>query len=357
MNTGLTRSYLSSFIKKIVKLNNTPIIKSNYSRLNEGVRKEKVGKEEVKQVGDEEETHFGYKTIRKEEKEKEVAKVFHNVANNYDVMNDLMSLGIHRLWKDDFVNKISSLESPVKILDVAGGTGDIGFRILNTLKHKNKPYSLGSKESNVYNEVVICDINKSMLQVGKERAMKDYNYAVVKNEDFSYQEIDRNNRSTIVIENNDNNNICYNNNNNYLQFVEGNAEKLTAFNDDTFDAYTIAFGIRNCTNIDKVLDEAYRVLKVGGRFLCLEFSHVEGANSNRLLKAFDQFYDHYSFNVIPPLGYLFGDWHSYQYLVESIRKFPNQSKFKSMIEQSGFQNVTYENYNLGIVSIHSAFKF
>nr|CAB3232978.1 2-methoxy-6-polyprenyl-1,4-benzoquinol methylase, mitochondrial-like [Phallusia mammillata] len=248
---------------------------------------------------DEEFTHFGYETIRKNEKTQKVNEVFHKVASKYDLMNDVMSAGIHRLWKDKFVGVLNPNQNTI-LLDAAGGTGDIAFRTLNYVKTK----------SSVEPEVTVCDLNSDMLDVGKERAKK--------------QNLD-------------------------LKWVCGSADDLP-FPDESFTAYTISFGIRNCTDINKVLEEAYRVLKPGGRFLCLEFSHVP----NSMLRSV---YDAYSFQVIPVMGEVIAaDWKAYQYLAESIRKFPKQKDFADMIESVGFKEVTFENLTFGVCAIHSGFK-
>ncbi|VDP05622.1 unnamed protein product, partial [Heligmosomoides polygyrus] len=224
-----------------------------------------------------------------------VHHVFANVATKYDMMNDAMSFGIHRLWKDYYVGGLP-LASNSKILDVAGGTGDIAFRIHKTFKP---------------DKVTVVDINQNMLDVGQERAKKD-----VDPQRFEW--------------------IC------------ANAESLP-FEENSFDAYTISFGIRNCTHVDKVVQEAFRVLKPGGFLAVLEFSAV-----NPLLRPI---YDAYSFNVIPVMGQvLAGDYDSYKYLVESIRKFPNQEDFAAMIREAGFEMVRYENLTFGICSIHKGTK-
>ncbi|KAK2711726.1 2-methoxy-6-polyprenyl-1,4-benzoquinol methylase, mitochondrial-like isoform X2 [Artemia franciscana] len=237
-------------------------------------------------------------------------------------MNDLMSGGIHRVWKDYFIRKMGPT-SRTKLLDVAGGTGDISFRFLDYLKvQKSPPQEVYcdsiddnddiSWEDSSEPHVVVCDINDNMLKVGRRRA-KLLGYLT------------------------------------NISWKQGDAENLP-FAEDVFDAYSIAFGIRNVIHIEKALDEAYRVLRPGGRFLCIEFSHVP----NPALK---WVYDNYSFQVIPPLGQVVaGDWKSYQYLVESIRKFPNQEDFKYMIENAGFRCVTYENLTFGVTAIHSGFK-
>lgn len=255
-------------------------------------------------------TDFGFQKVREDEKQEKVNEVFSNVADTYDVMNDAMSLGIHRVWKNYFVQQLSP-SSGCNIIDVAGGTGDIAFRIQDyMLSDKLLPYS--ELETRNESHVTICDINQNMLDVGKRRAEEDGRISG-------------------------------------LTWVQGNAEELP-FKDDQFDAYTIAFGIRNCTHIDKVLSEANRIIKPGGRFLCLEFSSV----SNALLQ---KLYDQYSFQVIPVMGKLIAnDWNSYQYLVESIRKFPDQESFAQMLKDAGFKCVTYENLSSGIAAIHSGLK-
>ncbi|XP_046738886.1 2-methoxy-6-polyprenyl-1,4-benzoquinol methylase, mitochondrial [Diprion similis] len=254
------------------------------------------------------ETHFGYQTVKESEKAKKVHTVFENVAGSYDVMNDAMSLGIHRVWKDIFIQRLGPTHG-TKLLDVAGGTGDITFRYLNYLKNTRNPQNLQS-------QVTVCDINEAMLDVGKARAEKQ-GWTVDKGYDITWQ--------------------------------QGDAEKLP-FANDSFTAYTIAFGIRNVTHVENVLAEAYRVLQPGGRFLCLEFSHLNN-------EALQWIYDKYSFQMIPVMGMLIaGQWEPYQYLVESIRKFPRQDDFKNMIEDAGFRQVNYENLTFGVVAIHSGFK-
>lgn len=268
--------------------------------------------------------------MSEEEKGGKVYQVFESVAKKYDVMNDMMSLGIHRVWKDLLVLRMHPLPG-TQLLDVAGGTGDVAFRFLNYVQaqHQGKQKRQLRAQQNLsweeiakkyQNEedplggslVVVCDINREMLKVGKQKAI-DQGYKAG------------------------------------LAWVLGDAEELP-FDDDKFDVYTIAFGIRNVTHIDQALQEAHRVLKPGGRFLCLEFSQVNNPLISRL-------YDLYSFQVIPVIGEVIaGDWKSYQYLVESIRKFPNQEEFKEMIEEAGFQKVTYESLTKGIVAIHSGFK-
>lgn len=297
-------------------------------------------------------THFGFQTVREEEKEHKVYEVFENVATRYDLMNDVMSGGVHRLWKDHFMRRLSPLPG-TKLVDVAGGTGDIAFRflqyaqsttqspILNIVEENldiklpksvelaAKGFADESNEESVSSSdeeeratkeeksrkethVTVCDINQAMLDVGKKKA--------------------------------EDNGITSG-----ISWVQGNAENLP-FDNTLFDAYTIAFGIRNCTNVQQVINEAYRVLKPGGRFMCLEFSQV----TNPLLRSV---YDTYSFNVIPVMGQVIArDWKSYQYLVESIRQFPDQEEFAEMIRTAGFRMVSYENMTFGVAAIHSGFK-
>lgn len=202
-----------------------------------------------------------------------------------------------------------------ELLDVAGGTGDIAFRYINYINKLSK--SQKANEDDKKSSVTIFDINQNMLDVGKSRAEK------------------------LGLHSNDNIDV---------NWICGNAESLP-FENNKFTAYTIAFGIRNVTHIDKALKEAYRVLKPGGRFMCLEFSHIENSNLLQWL------YDQYSFQVIPPMGQILASqWEPYQYLVESIRKFPKQHEFKEMIQDAGFKIVTYENLTLGVCAIHSGFK-
>jgi demethylmenaquinone methyltransferase / 2-methoxy-6-polyprenyl-1,4-benzoquinol methylase len=243
---------------------------------------------------------FGFESVSGgAEKQDKVNAVFHSVARRYDMMNDLMSGGLHRAWKDAMVAALAPAKTrPFHVLDVAGGTGDIAFRILNA-----SPKA----------EATVLDINGSMLDVGRDRAAKAK---------FDGR----------------------------CDFVEANAEILP-FPNRSFDAYTIAFGIRNVPDIPKALREARRVLKTGGRFLCLEFSEV----TQPIL---DRVYDAWSFNAIPRIGKaVTGDAESYQYLVESIRKFPRQDVFAGMIRDAGFSRVTYRNYTGGIAALHSGWAF
>ncbi len=246
-------------------------------------------------------TSFGYAQVEEGRKQGLVDGVFHNVASKYDVMNDLMSAGVHRLWKQAMVNSLNPPSRPARpmhYLDVAGGTGDIAFRIIKRASRKV--------------DVTVLDINASMLAVGRERAMRNGMEGQV-------------------------------------EFIEGNAESLP-FDDNTFDGYTIAFGIRNVPRMDLALSEAFRVLRPGGKFICLEFSDVE-------LPLLDRFYELWSMQVIPQLGGLVaGDQESYRYLVESIRKFPDQQKFANAISAAGFSRVTWQNMTGGVVALHSGWK-
>ncbi|MCB9983234.1 MAG: bifunctional demethylmenaquinone methyltransferase/2-methoxy-6-polyprenyl-1,4-benzoquinol methylase UbiE [Rhodospirillales bacterium] len=243
-----------------------------------------------------ESTQFGERQVTPEEKTGLVRGVFDSVAENYDIMNDLMSGGLHRLWKDTFVRRIRPKPGQ-RFLDVAGGTGDIAFRI-----KKKAPES----------DITVFDLNPNMLEVGRDRA------------------IDRGWLSD-------------------FEWVTGNAANLP-FEDNSFDVYTIAFGLRNVTLIDEALREAARVLKPGGRFFCLEFSHVRDP---LLAKA----YDLYSYNVIPRIGAAVAkDKDSYQYLVESIRKFPTQENLQARMESAGLKNCSFSNLSGGIVAIHHGAK-
>ncbi|KAF2071786.1 hypothetical protein CYY_006893 [Polysphondylium violaceum] len=264
-------------------------------------------------------THFGFQTVNKNDKESMVKEVFDNVSSSYDLMNDVMSMGIHRLWKDELISTLNPTPGS-HLLDVAGGTGDISFRFLE--KIKQSPYYLPAiganppKNTSLPSSATVFDINQSMLDQGKKRGiLNGYNETT----DPS------------------------------IDWVQGNSENLP-FKDETFNCYTVSFGIRNCTNVDQVLKEAHRVLKKGGRFLCLEFSQIPNP-------ALRYMYDTYSFNVIPVMGQLVvGDRDSYQYLVESIRKFPDQETFADMMRDAGFQQVTYKNLSFGICAIHSGWK-
>ena len=241
-------------------------------------------------------THFGYQDVREDEKASRVHGVFSSVASRYDVMNDVMSGGVHRLWKDAMMDWLAP-RSGQRLLDVAGGTGDIAFRFLTRAGQA---------------EAVVLDMTEPMLIEGRKRADA---------EALS----DR------------------------LDWVTGDAMALP-FEDSSFDVYTISFGIRNVTRIPDALAEAYRVLRPGGRLMVLEFSQLPNDGLQRL-------YDLYSFNIIPRMGQVIaGDRDSYQYLVESIRQFPDQERFANMISQAGFGQVKYRNLSMGIAALHSAWK-
>jgi demethylmenaquinone methyltransferase/2-methoxy-6-polyprenyl-1,4-benzoquinol methylase len=245
-------------------------------------------------------THFGFRDVPLNDKQTLVNDVFHSVAQRYDLMNDLMSAGLHRLWKQLMINALdpSRGDTRFSLLDVAGGTGDIAFR--------------AAQAAGPGFRATVCDINSDMLAVGRERAVA--------------QHLD-----------------------DRVSFVEGNAEAL-AFSNNTFDAYTIAFGIRNVPRIDCALSEAFRVLRPGSRFLCLEFSTVD-------VPGLDRIYDLFSFNVIPPLGRaVTGDAESYRYLVESIRQFPRPAAFADMIRAAGFSRVGWQSFSGGIVALHSGWR-
>jgi demethylmenaquinone methyltransferase/2-methoxy-6-polyprenyl-1,4-benzoquinol methylase len=244
-------------------------------------------------------THFGEQTVRLEDKQGLVDNVFGSVAKRYDLMNDLMSGGVHRAWKSALVTAVNPPKGdrPFTVLDVAGGTGDIAFRVA----------AAGGPGTTV----TVCDINEDMLVEGRKRAAEHG----VSN----------------------------------VSFEAGNAEELP-YPDRSFDCVTIAFGIRNVPRIERALAQAYRVLKIGGRFLCLEFSSVD-------VPGLDKLYDLYSFQVIPRIGQaVTGDRDAYQYLVESIRKFPKPQAFKAMIEAAGFRRVTITQMTGGVVALHSGWK-
>jgi len=245
-------------------------------------------------------THFGEKTVPLADKQGMVDDVFHSVARRYDLMNDLMSGGLHRAWKDALVSAVHppKSERDFALLDLAGGTGDVAFRVVEA--------------GGAGTRVTVCDINADMLSVGAERAIqRGHDLAVT--------------------------------------FEQGNAEQLP-YPDKSFDCVTIAFGIRNVPRIERALGEAYRVLKIGGRFLCLEFSSVD-------LPGISSLYDVYSYNVIPRIGEaVTGDREAYQYLVESIRKFPKPRVFAKMIEAAGFRRVSFSTMTAGVVALHSGWK-
>jgi demethylmenaquinone methyltransferase/2-methoxy-6-polyprenyl-1,4-benzoquinol methylase len=241
-------------------------------------------------------THFGYRDVPEDQKAGMVHGVFTNVASKYDIMNDVMSGGIHRLWKDAMMDWLAP-RSGQRLLDVAGGTGDIAFRFLKRA---------GAAEA------VVLDMTENMLIEGRKRAEA---------EAMSAQ----------------------------LDWIVGDAMALP-FEDNSFDVYTISFGIRNVTRIEDALSEAFRVLRPGGRLMVLEFSQLPNP-------AMQKAYDLYSFNVIPRMGQVIaGDSDSYQYLVESIRKFPDQDRFAAMIRDAGFENVSFRNMTFGVAALHAGWK-
>ena len=243
---------------------------------------------------------FGYRSVPKAEKAALVRGLFDRVATRYDLMNDLMSAGVHRLWKAALIDWLNP-RPPLRLLDVAGGTGDIAFRFLE----RTGGAARGA-------EVLVCDINEAMIAVGRDRA------------------IDRG-----ILQG--------------IDWLAGDAERLPIA-DASVDAYTIAFGIRNVTDLDRALAEARRVLRPGGRFLCLEFSHV-------VLPGLDRLYDVYSFAMLPRLGqFVAGDGAPYRYLAESIRRFPDQAGFAARIEAAGLGQVRYRNLSGGIAALHSAWR-
>ncbi|WP_209507184.1 MULTISPECIES: bifunctional demethylmenaquinone methyltransferase/2-methoxy-6-polyprenyl-1,4-benzoquinol methylase UbiE [unclassified Ruegeria] len=241
-------------------------------------------------------THFGFETVREADKAGRVQGVFNSVASKYDVMNDVMSMGIHRVWKDAMMDWLAPRPDQ-RLLDVAGGTGDISFRFLKRAG---------------YGHATVLDLTEPMLVEGRQRAEAD-------------QMADS------------------------LNWVVGDAMALP-FEDNTFDVYTISFGIRNVTRPQEALNEAFRVLKPGGRLMVLEFSQLPNDGLQKL-------YDLYSFNVIPRMGKLIAnDYDSYQYLVESIRKFPDQETFLNMVRTAGFENAKFRNLSMGIAALHSGWK-
>lgn len=245
---------------------------------------------------DEKTTHFGYQSVPEGEKAGRVRGVFSSVASRYDIMNDMMSAGIHRIWKDAMMDWLAPRPGQ-RLLDVAGGTGDIAFRFLKRAGHGH---------------ATVLDLTEPMLDEGRKRA-----------------EADRMADS--------------------LDWVVGDAMALP-FGDNSFDVYTISFGIRNVTRPQDALAEAFRVLRPGGRLMVLEFSRLPNAGLQKL-------YDLYSFNIIPRMGQLIAnDRDSYQYLVESIRKFPDQETFLNMISAAGFGNARYRNLSMGIAALHSGWK-
>jgi demethylmenaquinone methyltransferase / 2-methoxy-6-polyprenyl-1,4-benzoquinol methylase len=243
--------------------------------------------------------HFGSRQVPLDDKQALVDDVFHSVARRYDLMNDLMSLGLHRVWKDALATAVNPPRSrPFALIDIAGGTGDVAFRVIDK----------GGEQT----RAMVCDINADMLDIGRERATARARGDAV-------------------------------------TFTEANAEALP-FADKSFDAATIAFGIRNVPRVEQALAEAYRVLKIGGRFLCLEFSAVD-------VPGLDRLYDFYSFNVIPALGRMVArDAESYRYLVESIRRFPDPPTFAGMLRAAGFSRVSFQPMTGGIVALHSGWR-
>ena len=244
-------------------------------------------------------TDFGSRRVPLADKQALVDGVFRSVAHRYDLMNDLMSLGLHRAWKNALVTAVDPPKSgPFALLDLAGGTGDVALRVIDA----------GGPQT----RVTVCDINADMLAIGRERAAtRELGHAIT--------------------------------------FAEANAEALP-FGDRSFDAVTIAFGIRNVARIDAALAEAFRVLKIGGKFVCLEFSAVD-------VPGLDRLYELYSVNVIPALGRVVaGDAESYRYLVESIRRFPSPQAFEAMLRAAGFARVTHKIMTGGIVALHSGWR-
>ena len=241
-------------------------------------------------------THFGFETVREVDKASRVQNVFNSVASKYDVMNDVMSMGIHRVWKDMMIDWLAPRPG-LRLLDVAGGTGDISFRFLKRAGHGH---------------ATVLDLTELMLIEGRQRAEAS-------------QMADS------------------------LIWVVGDAMSLP-FEDNIFDVYTISFGVRNVTRPQQALNEAFRVLKPGGRLMILEFSQLLNDQLQRL-------YNLYSFNVIPRMGKLISnDYDSYQYLVESIRNFPDQDSFLGMVRAAGFENAKYRNLSMGIAALHSGWK-
>jgi len=255
-------------------------------------------------------THFGSRQVPLEDKQALVDDVFRSVARRYDLMNDLMSLGLHRAWKDALITALDPPKGrPFALLDIAGGTGDIALRALQA--------------GGALTQATVCDINADMLAVGRERAAAGSPAPSLRP------------RGDAPVSR--------------MTVTEANAEALP-FADRSFDAATIAFGIRNVPRIDVALSEAFRVLKHGGKFLCLEFSAVD-------MPGLDRLYDFYSFNVIPALGRVVaGDAESYRYLVESIRRFPRPDAFAAMLRAAGFARVTYQQMSGGIVALHYGWR-
>lgn len=245
-------------------------------------------------------TSFGFKTVEAKEKASLVGGVFSSVASRYDIMNDVMSGGLHRQWKRDMINRLRMKDGD-RLLDLAGGTGDISFRFLEKAKQRGLDV-----------HATVTDINPDMLEQGRQRAI----------------------------------------NKNILQGIDWNVVDAEAipYDDCSFDLCTMAFGIRNVTHIDKALKEIHRVLKPGGQFVCLEFSHVE----QPIIK---HIYDWYSFTLIPQFGKTIGgDKEAYQYLVESIRMFPKKEAFAQMLRAAGFSQVSYDTKTFGVVALHTGWR-
>ncbi|AGO10324.1 AaceriABL132Wp [[Ashbya] aceris (nom. inval.)] len=265
----------------------------------------------VRRSGDGGMTHFGSKTVPKDEKAKLVGNVFSSVASKYDVMNDVMSLGIHRLWKSHFISKLDAgkrpnASEPLHFIDVAGGSGDIAFGLLDHAENK-----FHDTESTMH----VVDINPDMLREGEKRAAEQGKYY----------------------------------NDPRVTFLVQNGETLEDIPTASKDVYTVSFGIRNFTDIQKGLNTAHRVLKPGGIFYCLEFSKIENP-------VVDIAYQQWS-KLLPVMGSMVAnDYDSYQYLVESIQRFPSQEEFKGMIEKAGFASVGYENLTFGTCAIHWGIK-
>lgn len=267
-------------------------------------KKSSVNGSDLKRKSHGEKTHFGYQDVLFSDKQRLVSSVFSSVARRYDLMNDLMSLRVHRLWKDAFVKDMSPTGA-MRILDCAGGTGDIAFRIAD---HVERNGGWANNDAGIS----VCDISSDMLKVGKEKALQTGHLQ-------------------------------------HISFVIGDAERLP-FADEYFDIYAISFGMRNVPRPNLALKEALRVLKPGGRFIMLEFGKVKSG-------LVSQMYDAWSFAVIPTVGRVIAqDEASYRYLIESIRRFPSQTEFLSMVENSGFSSATVTDYSFGIAACYSAFK-
>jgi len=262
---------------------------------------------------EEQQADFGYRRVPIGEKQELVSDVFRRVAGRYDLMNDLMSFGLHRAWKDALVTAINPPKNrPFALLDAAGGTGDIGLRVI----------AAGGAQT----RAIVCDINPDMLAVGRERARRRVGGLLKPHASEEQAEIE-----------------------DRITFTEANAETLP-FADRSFDAVTIAFGIRNVTRVESALSETFRVLKIGGRFVCLEFSAVD-------VPVLQSLYDFYSFSVIPALGGIVaGDAQSYRYLVESIRRFPKPQEFAAMMRAAGFARVSHQRITGGIVALYSGWR-